>query len=52
MADELTPADPLVQTLFGKKRYQYRLELQEEVPATIYKERNLNISVVLKNKQN
>ena len=43
-------ADPLVQGLFGKKTYLYKLELEGEFSSTIYKERNINISVVLKNK--
>lgn len=37
----------LLTQMFGNKKYQYRLELQEPIPSTIFKERNINISVNL-----
>ena len=37
--------------MFGKKKYSYQLQLESPVPNTIYKERNINISVSLKNKK-
>ena len=44
-------AEPLVERMFGKKNYKYRLELTGEAPTLIYKERNINIPVQLKNKK-
>ena len=40
---------PLVEELFGKKKYSYRLELVEELANPIFKERNINLSVRLVN---
>lgn len=47
-----TLVDPLVEKMFGRKRYQYKLQLQGEVPSVIYKERNINIAVTLTNQDN
>jgi hypothetical protein len=44
-----TLVDPLVEKMFGPKRYQYKLQLQGDTPSVIYKERNINISVTLTN---
>lgn len=44
---EETIVSPLITQLFGKKKYNYRLQVQEPVPTTIFKERNINISVNL-----
>jgi hypothetical protein len=38
---------PLLTQMFGNKKYQYKLELQEPIPSTIFKERNINISLKL-----
>lgn len=45
-------SEPLVEQLFGKKRYEYRLRLTGDLPETIYKERNINIGVELVNMEN
>lgn len=37
----------MITQLFGKKKYHYKLQLQEPAPTTIFKERNINISVNL-----
>lgn len=42
-----TEVDPLLEKVFGPKKYEYRLQLSEELPTTIYKERNVNIGVLL-----
>lgn len=39
--------EPLVEQLFGKKKYEYKLQLVGNPPETIYKERNINLSVEL-----
>jgi hypothetical protein len=36
--------------MFGVKKYQYRLQLQQEFPSTIFKERNINICLNLVDK--
>jgi len=33
--------------MFGKKSYKYSLKVPEDLPSTLYKERNINISVEL-----
>jgi hypothetical protein len=33
--------------MFGRKAYKYSLRVPEEMPSTIYKERNINIPVEL-----
>lgn len=33
--------------MFGEKDYEYHLELQGEIPTTIFKERNINIPLGL-----
>lgn len=43
---------PLLTQMFGNKKYQYRLELSEPLPSTIFKERNINISLNLIDKNN
>lgn len=47
MEEEESTVNPLISQLFGKKKYQYKLQLQGELPNTIFKERNINISVNL-----
>lgn len=37
----------LVERVFGRRKYLFKLELAEPIPDTIYKERNLNIQVRL-----
>lgn len=37
--------------MFGKKKYRYRLQINGDTPSLIYKERNINISVQLINKE-
>jgi hypothetical protein len=46
-----TATDPLVEVLFGRKNYHYRLELDGEKPEVVYKERNFTISVLLIDKE-
>jgi hypothetical protein len=33
--------------MFGRKKYDYKLELTEEVAGVIFKERNINVSLRL-----
>lgn len=47
-----TKADCLVEQLFGKKKYDYKLRLTGAPPETIYKERNINIGVELVTMEN
>jgi hypothetical protein len=37
----------LIQWLFGEKLYRYKLKLRHKFPTTIYKERNISLSVEL-----
>jgi hypothetical protein len=48
----LQTKDPLIDQLFGKKTYRYRLALAEEIPSTLYKERNFNLKVKLIDQEN
>ena len=41
--------DPLLECLFGRKTYSYRLELVDELPEMLYKEKNFNVRVKLVN---
>ena len=46
MIESVLP-DPILEKLFGKKKYRYRMEAVETLPDTIFKERNVNIRVKL-----
>jgi len=46
------PEDPLVEHIFGRKAYYYRLELIDRLPDMLYKEKNFDVKVRLVNKEN
>lgn len=39
----------LTNKLFGERKYQYKLSLEENFPSVIYKERNIKVKLSLKN---
>jgi hypothetical protein len=43
----MNPSQPLLTKLFGARKYQYKLQLDQEFPNTIFRERNINITVKL-----
>ena len=38
---------PFLEQLFGKKNYKYRLAIRNDLPQTLYKERNFNMDIIL-----
>ena len=46
-AEEVGEVDSLVQDVFGQKKYRFKLELEGELPDSLYKERNFNLGVKL-----
>ena len=44
---------PLTEKMFGKeKKYRYRLELDEEIPEVLYRDRNFSLKVRLVDQSN
>lgn len=40
-------AEKLTRELFGDREYEYKLKATDQVPTTLYKERNFNLGVQL-----
>lgn len=44
-AEEWKSSEKIIQKLFGDKTYRYKLKLRHKFPSTIYKERNINLTL-------